>query len=122
MPTAPPTFRPHGRSEADRRRAYDQDRGTPSERLYTARWRKAAKHHLRGHPLCAYCALEGRVGAATLVDHLYPHRGDVALFWNAHYWISACKRCHDGFKQSLEHQGAPALNALALRLNLPLLA
>lgn len=77
--------------------------------------------HLGGHPLCAYCELEGRVAAATLVDHLYPHRRFQGVFWMRQWWVSACADCHDGFKQRVERAGKAAIDALARRLGLPVL-
>ena len=31
----------------------------------------------------------------TLVDHIVPHRGDQALFWDEQNWQPLCKSCHD---------------------------
>lgn len=120
MPTAPPTHRPYPKAaKAADRKAVDAKRGSARKRGYTAEWDAAAKSHLRANPLCRYCALHRRVTAATAVDHLFPHRGDHWLFWKREWWVSTCKPCHDGFKQSIERQGARALAALARRLNLP---
>jgi 5-methylcytosine-specific restriction protein A len=42
------------------------------------------------------CKAAGRVTAATMVDHIIPHRGDQKLFWDSeHNWQSGCKLCHD---------------------------
>ena len=38
---------------------------------------------------------KGRVVAATVVDHVVPHRGDPELFWDETNWPPACKPCHD---------------------------
>jgi 5-methylcytosine-specific restriction protein A len=103
MPTAPPTHRSH--PPAVRRNS--RDRG------YTTEWNKASAAHLRASPICRYCG-----EPATLVDHLYPHRGDQTIFWNRMYWVSSCARCHSSFKQSIERKGRAALDALALRLGL----
>jgi 5-methylcytosine-specific restriction protein A len=36
------------------------------------------------------------VKAATVVDHIIPHQGDMTLFWDADSnWQSLCKTCHD---------------------------
>ena len=43
--------------------------------------------------------------AATVVDHIIPHKGDSDLFWDESNWQSLCKRCHDSFKQKEEKQG-----------------
>ncbi|HWY14417.1 MAG TPA: hypothetical protein VNX86_04665 [Rhizomicrobium sp.] len=110
MPESPPTFRPHDRAS---------DVRPVERRLYDARWRKARALHLADQPLCEYCALEDRLTAASLVDHLYPHNGNVALFWDTTYWLSCCTGCHNGMKQSIEREGIAALDALAIRLVLP---
>ena len=98
---------------------FDARRGSATSRGYGGRWDKASKSYLREHPLCAYCALHDHVRGATLVDHLYPHRGDTALFWATQWWVASCKACHDSFKQSLERAGGAALDDLARRLGRP---
>ncbi len=102
----------------DEGRTDDQRRGSARARGYTTKWDKAAKAHLSDHPLCRYCELGAfgqapRVTAATLVDHIVPHRGDQALFWSRRNWASACKACHDGPKQALEARGPDAVAAFA---------
>lgn len=118
----PPTFRPPQRqSRADQNREADRRRGSARERGYDSKWDKSAKGHLDRSPLCRYCELAGDTVAATLVDHLYPHRGDRGLFWLKTLWVSCCKPCHDGFKQRIERKGMIALDDLARRLGLPTL-
>lgn len=46
-------------------------------------------------PFCAQCLREGKRQAATVVDHIRPHRGDVGLFLDASNHQSLCKRHHD---------------------------
>jgi 5-methylcytosine-specific restriction endonuclease McrA len=122
MPSMPPTFRPAGDlSRREQNRQADRRRGSARERGYDSAWDKAAKGHLKRSPLCRYCALVDEVKAADLVDHFYPHRGDRQLFWNKTYWVSCCGDCHSGFKQRIERKGRAALDALAVRLGLPLL-
>ncbi|WP_232215691.1 HNH endonuclease signature motif containing protein [Paracoccus sp. J55] len=41
---------------------------------------------------------------ATLVDHIKPHRGDKALFWNWNNWQALCTPCHNRHKQRQERQ------------------
>ena len=72
--------------------------------LYGRRWRKARAAFLAEHPLCDYCEREGRITAANVVDHVQPHRGDPALFWDAENWQPLCKPHHDRTKQ-LEERG-----------------
>lgn len=47
----------------------------------------------------------GQVVAATIVDHVIPHRGDQQLFWDKSNWQSLCKHCHDSHKQRIEKSG-----------------
>ncbi len=51
------------------------------------------------------CAKAGRVTAATVVDHIKPHRGDQKLFWDTANWQALCKPCHDSHKQQIERIG-----------------
>lgn len=78
------------------RNAEETDRrGTASQRGYGAKWRKARIRWLQEHPLCVTCDAEGRVVAATVVDHIVPHKGDQRLFWDRRNWQSLCKYHHD---------------------------
>ncbi|MFE0394738.1 HNH endonuclease [Paenibacillus lactis] len=47
------------------------------------------------NPLCVQCYRDNRVSAATVVDHIIPHKGDQALFWDRQNWQALCKKCHD---------------------------
>jgi 5-methylcytosine-specific restriction protein A len=79
---------PEHRSEVAR------DRGSSTAQGYGVRWRKARREYLAAHPLCAECERGGRVEAATVVDHIVPHRGDYELFWNERNWQSLCATHH----------------------------
>jgi 5-methylcytosine-specific restriction protein A len=117
MPTMPPMLRRSGQpSRAEAARFDDRRRGTAKQRGYDSRWNKAAKNFRLSHPLCEYCALEGRVAATEAVDHLYPHRQYESVFWLTEWWVATCNSCHSGFKQAVERQGRAALDALAVRL------
>lgn len=80
-------------------------RGSARERGYTRRWDKARLTYLQRHPLCVYCERQGRVTAATVVDHIIPHRGDQKLFWDTANWQSLCKPHHDAAKQVEDTKG-----------------
>lgn len=71
--------------------------------LYGRRWRARRERQLRDHPLCAMCDRTGRVTAATVADHVVPHRGDPVLFEGP--LQSLCQPCHDGPKQGQERTG-----------------
>lgn len=116
MPTLPPVLRPKAQRS---QRQIDLDRGSARQRGYSTRWDKASKAHRLAHPLCGYCEAgafgDKRTTACTRVDHLYPHRRFAGVFWRSEWWVSSCDDC-DAAKQSLEHKGKPALDALARRL------
>lgn len=73
--------------------------------LYNGKWQKARASFLRAHPLCGFCLNVGRLIPASVVDHIEPHRGDLALFWDRDNWQSLCKQCHDSHKQRAEKSG-----------------
>lgn len=91
------------------RQRLDERRGTAHERGYTSAWQRARAAFLQKHPLCVQCAEVPRVNAATVVDHVIPHRlkealdsGDAvriaaakALFWDRQNWQPLCKPHHD---------------------------
>lgn len=70
----------------------------------TQRWRNLRAAQLRSHPLCAMCEEDGRVTAATVCDHVRPHKGDATLFWSGPFQ-SLCKLHHDATKQRAEARG-----------------
>lgn len=80
------------------KRQHERDRceraGTSSQRGYNYKWRLARKAYLMRNALCVYCLSEGNTTAATEVDHIIPHKGDLALFWDQSNWQSLCKSCH----------------------------
>lgn len=78
-------------------RLYQLEKARPSAhaRGYNSRWRKASKMFLSRHPLCVECQKQGRLTAATVVDHIIPHKGNQTLFWDENNWQPLCKRCHD---------------------------
>ena len=90
MPTKAPI---HGSKPKSERKS--EVRGSAHERGYGARWQRARLAHLTQEPLCRACLTTGHTTAATVVDHIRPHRGDLDLFWNAANWQSLCARCHN---------------------------
>ena len=68
---------------------------TTAERGYGGRWQRARVAYLAKHPLCRMCEAQGKVTAATVVDHIQDHRGDMVLFWDsATNWQPLCQPCH----------------------------
>ena len=64
-------------------------------RGYDTAWNRARRDYLAAHPLCVMCMAQGKYTKATVVDHIKPHRGDRALFWDRDNWQALCKSCHD---------------------------
>ena len=64
-----------------------------SARGYGAAWQRESRRFLSmpEHRLCEECLKEGRYVKATVVDHIVPHRGDPALFWDRSNWRGLCK-------------------------------
>lgn len=76
--------------------------------LYSYKWQQARIVHLREFPLCVECEKHDTIKAASVVDHIKPHKGDLNLFWDRSNWQSLCKKCHDSYKQRLEKSGTVA--------------
>lgn len=80
MPKMPPT---HSQLlKQANPQATPEGRPTAAQRGYNYEWQKYRKVSLAQHPLCVHCQQAGRVTAATIVDHIIPHRGDRHLFWS----------------------------------------
>lgn len=75
---------------------------TSAQRGYGYKWQKARERFLEANPLCVYCKRNGRVTVARVVDHIEPHRGDKALFWDQSNWQALCASCHSSIKQKEE--------------------
>lgn len=87
--------------------------------VYGGRWAKVRLKYLSDHPLCVMCQGQGRITAATVVDHITPHRlkdalssGDPVqiakaqkLFWDTKNYQSLCGPHHNSTKQRIEKSG-----------------
>jgi len=73
--------------------------------LYGRSWRVARRIFITANPLCSFCIKQSKLVPATTVDHIVPHRGDSALFWDENNWQSLCQPCHDEVKQREEKTG-----------------
>ena len=63
-------------------------------RGYGHEWRKASRRFLRENPLCVLCRQAGKMRASEVTDHIVPHKGDMAVFWDRTNWQALCRRCH----------------------------
>ncbi len=80
----------------------DRDRGSARQRGYTTRWDKACATFKQRHPYCLGCQALGKRMATQVVDHVEPHKGDQAKFWNTAMWQPACVWHHEVIKKRLE--------------------
>lgn len=83
--------------DRERKAAFDKKRPSARERGYDVEWQRESKAYLEQNPTCLRC---GKPSA--LVDHIKPHKGDRALFWDRRNWQPLCRPCHNGWKQSQE--------------------
>ena len=81
-----------------------RDGKSSTQRGYGYKWQKARERFLSLNPLCVYCERNNRVTAATVVDHIIPHKGNQDLFWDESRWQSLCVNCHSSVKQREEKQ------------------
>ncbi len=99
VPNSPQVHRSatHAREQAARRQAYEQRRGTPTQRGYTSRWVRQSEAFRREHPICECpeCTASGIITPSEVVDHIIPHKGDQRLFWDRDNWQALAKSCHD---------------------------
>ena len=72
-----------------------EQRRTAAQRGYGHRWQVARLEFLRAHPLCVLCEAAGLLTAATVVDHITPHKGNYDLFWDQRNWQPLCRTCHN---------------------------
>lgn len=92
MPTRAPIHKPNAKPKKRRENRLDA-----TQRGYNARWRKRRKYFLQtpGNQLCVMCLKQGRIEAATDVDHIIPHRGlDDPLFHDEDNLQPLCGTCH----------------------------
>ena len=83
----------HRIERINRYERYERDQ--KSKKLYRYRWQKTSKYFLSHNPLCVECKKNDKVTAATVTDHIVPHKRNKKLFWNRSNWQALCKSCHD---------------------------
>jgi 5-methylcytosine-specific restriction protein A len=58
------------------------------------RWQRMRLNQLAKEPLCCECLKENRLTPATVADHIKPHGGDPALFYDPRNLQSMCEHHH----------------------------
>jgi len=76
---------------AKRQRVRNRSRPSANQRGYSAQWRIASKAFL-AMPENRYCVVCGK--PAQAVDHIKPHKGNHALFWDKANWRPICISCN----------------------------
>jgi 5-methylcytosine-specific restriction enzyme A len=100
MPRRPPTLRtrpPSRRSTTRHGSLYRK-----------AAWTKASKA-FRDSPegcLCVDCKALGKIVRSEVTDHIVPHNGDLALFWDRSNWAGRCWS-HHSEKSRADQTGNP---------------
>jgi 5-methylcytosine-specific restriction protein A len=94
----------------------ERTRGTAAQRGYDRRWQRYAQQWKMRFPLCgdrrhpitgerqpdatdSRCVQRGLISEVYAVDHIVPHRGDPALFWEPQNHQSLCRTCHNAKSQ-----------------------
>ena len=106
-----------GSDRQSQQRARDAIRRAENKlrKLYnTKRWRVETRPEVleRDGWLCQGCAEKHQLTDvpnrpdSAIVDHIKPHRGNLALFWDWDNLQSVCKAYHDSEKQKLEKASA----------------
>ena len=87
-------------------------RAEPSWRSWckSPTWKSIRRHRLAKEPRCRQCAIEGRTAVAIYVDHVKPHRGQWALFFQYENTQSLCAHHHSLHKHK-DQQAAIARRA-----------
>lgn len=96
MPTRTKTLKPK-RPKPTKRVRYPEpanQRLSSTKRGYGYRWQKIRIAFLQQNPLCVMCQKEEVIKPATVVDHIQPHKGDQALFWDQNNWQPLCNPHH----------------------------
>ena len=90
-----PRITADARRLAEERRTSDPDQARAKAIRSSQRWRDTRAGVLRSQPLCVLCQAEGRVTAATEVDHVVPlvERFDLAFVRTNLQPL--CEPCHD---------------------------
>lgn len=83
--------------QRERKARHDATRPSASQRGYDRNWQRERATYLKANPTCRRCP-----SPATVVDHIQPHKGNMALFWNRANWQPLCAHCHNQVKQAQE--------------------
>ena len=83
-----------GRCQVHQARDHDRPNADVRAWYHTAQWRRIRQCVLWAHPLCVQCQTDGRISEATDVDHIDPHQGNLAKFYDYANLQGLCASCH----------------------------
>lgn len=87
------------RRTKERKARFDRTRPSARQRGYDAEWDRERAIYLRANPSCRRCG-----APASVIDHVIPHKGSKALFWDRTNWQPLCGHCHNSAKQRHERR------------------
>lgn len=103
----------------DKHKPKDRGRRKESESwhslYYTQAWKRLRAEQLISEPFCRRCACRGLRTPATEVDHITPHRGDRALFFDRGNLQSLCHSCHSAKTAREQPPGLKKFSAAPLQ-------
>jgi 5-methylcytosine-specific restriction endonuclease McrA len=101
--------------------SWREDKRTTAERGNGGRWQRLSKQFLRQpeNALCVMCEAERQTRPANVVDHVIPHKGDQALFWDLTKWQGLCRSHHSrtSRRRSVGSESDAGLGSMAIRSN-----
>lgn len=102
-------------AQSSPRAVLEQKRPSAAKRGYGRRWQAMRENYFRMHPLCAdiYGDHGQRAVAATELDHVVPHKGDMEKFWDPTNLQGLCKECHSKKTATEESSFAMRLDGAA---------
>ena len=106
MPSKPPVHQAPGQPGAqERRRRFDQERGSAAARGYDRTWQRLRLQVLAEEPLCRFCLAAGRLTEAREVDHVVPIARAPELRLDRSNLRPLCTPCHSGRTASEQARG-----------------
>jgi len=104
LKTVRPMLAPITQDKSERSRLRDKD--APWRKLYkTARWQRLRWKVIE--QALFTCAMCGKFEADTsqlVADHIIPHKGNEAMFWDKDNLQCLCRCCHDTTKKRMERR------------------
>jgi len=91
-------------AQDSRQRSRLRDRNEAWRKLYkTARWQRLRWKILEQSIFtCAMCATIEADTSQLVADHIIPHKGNEALFWDEGNLQCLCRHCHDTVKNTVK--------------------